>query len=236
LTDPFKFTTIAHTDRFLLGPYSASAITELVPRVQERVLDVGCGKGGVLEVLGGKGIGIEHNPAFAQEARKRNPNADVWEEDARTSLDRLPWHPNLTVCLGAAQAVGTPEEALAKFATLMQTGSLLLFGDGYWRQKPPSGYLAFLGADESEMGALDQIPETARAHGFELVTTRPSTEEEWDDYERSYHRSMLAWCEANPNDPDAAAFQERIIRWRAAYLQWGRDTLGFGIHLLRKSN
>lgn len=36
---------------------------------------------------------------------------------------------------------------------------------------------------------------------------------------------------APPNDPDAPAMKARIDAWRALYLRWGRDTLGFGTYL-----
>jgi len=52
LDERFKFTTIAHAERAFLGPYGSEAIERLLGKFEGFVVDVGCGKGAVLEVLG----------------------------------------------------------------------------------------------------------------------------------------------------------------------------------------
>lgn len=230
----FKFTTIAHTERLFLGPYGRETIERLLGGFEGSVVDVGCGKGAVLEALGQPGFGIEHNPAFAAEARLRNPQAEIWEADAKDVLDSLTLKPDLIVCLGASQAVGTPAEALARFAELVRPGGSVLFGDGYWRAKPAAEYLEFLGASESDIGDEAMVPNLASQFGLTVESRCLSTDEDWDAYECAYAYGMRAWCEANPDDPDCAAFRGRIDAWSEAYRRWGRSTLGFGIWLLRR--
>lgn len=206
----------------------------MVPRPAETILDIGCGKGAALKALGGHGIGIEHNPIFAEEAKRNNPEAQIWQEDAKACLDVIAAIPDLILCLGASQAIGTPAEALARFAKIAPAGGYILFGDGYWRQTPGSEYLTFLSAEESDMGTFTDCIRLGEEMGLEAKESRETTDAEWAAYEESYQQAVLDWCRANPDDPEASAFEARIKGWRDAYLRWGKDTLGFGIHLFRK--
>ncbi len=235
MEERFKFTTIAHAERAFLGPYGSEAIERLLGMFEGFVVDVGCGKGAVLEVIGQPGIGIEHNPAFAAEARSRNPQAEVWEADAGGALGRLTQAPDLVVCLGASQAVGTPGQALDRFAALVRPGGSVLFGDGYWRAKPAPAYLEFLGASESDIGDESLIPRLAEDAGLSVTSHFQSTVDDWDRYENAYAAGVRSWCEANPDDSDCEPFRLRIEAWHDAYRRWGRSTLGFGIWLLRRS-
>ena len=240
MVDKFKFTTIAHKARSFLGPYSSQTLDRLVPNFDGVALDVGCGKGAALSHFGGQGIGIEHNPAFCMEARKRNPLAQIWEEDVVSSLARVPRPIDLLICLGAAQAVGTSEEAVSAFTPLLNPGGLLLFGEGYWRQKPSPEYLEFLGGNEDDMPYLDQILVADRYAGLRLLSSLESSVEEWDEYETSYFQSVSAWCDRHAEDaadpdPDSQAFRARVTAWNDGYQRWGRETLGFSIQVLQKT-
>lgn len=234
MSDPFRFTQIAHADRAFLGPYDAAALGGLAPAGCQFILDIGCGKGAALEALGGKGVGIEHNSAFAADARERNPEAEIWVEDAKVCLERLPRSPDLILCLGASQAIGTPAEAVARLAELLAPGGCLIFGDGYWRRNPDAGYLEFFGCEERDMLFLEELTALGEPHGLEVEATYESIEADWAAYEDSYHASVMKWCEENPDDSDAEAFRTRITGWREAYLKWGHDTLGFAMVRCRK--
>lgn len=234
MTDPFKFTTIAFTGRDFLGPYDATAIRELAGACQGPVVDFGCGKGTVMEALGLSGVGIEENPHCAEEAVQRNPASQIWTRDAKESLQDIPPNPGMVVCLGASQAIGTPGEALAYFATLLPTGGHLLYGDGFWEKPPSQDYLDFLGAKESEMPYLENATYEAKSFGFLPLKTYVSTQADWDSFEDSYFANVIRWCDENPNDPDEEAFRARITKWRDGYLKWGRGTLGFAITLYER--
>lgn len=234
MSDPFRFTQIAHAGRAFLGPYDAAALRGLAPTSSQFILDIGCGKGAALEALGGRGVGIEHNPAFAAIARERNPEAEIWVEDAKVCLERLQRSPDLILCLGASQAIGTPAAAVARLAGLLAPGGHLIFGDGYWRRKPDAGYLEFLGCEEGDMMFLDELMALGDPHGLVVEATYESTETDWAAYEVSYHASVMKWCDENSDDPDAEAFRARITGWRDAYLKWGHDTLGFAMVRFRK--
>jgi len=76
--DQTRFSTIAHTDHLFLCPLSMDKAEELIDALDlaenDRILDVGCGKGELLvrivERCAVTAVGLEPNPAFAAIARR----------------------------------------------------------------------------------------------------------------------------------------------------------------------
>ena len=243
----WRFTTIAHEGRSILGPVSEATIDAMLSRLPPpppaRVLDVGCGKGALLvravERWGGTGLGIEPNPAFAAAARTLADSrlgagrVRVIESPfAREALagERFP----LVICTGALHAFGGWDAALLGIAPLLEPGGHALLGPGYWRQAPAPAYLASAGIAADEMEPLADLIERAEAAGWRRIAVHESTPAEWDDYEHAYAASARSWCEAHPHDADAPEFRVRIDRWADAYARWGRDTMGYALMLLQR--
>ncbi len=243
--DPYKFTTIAHSSHRYLGPLSAARAQALM-RVMaleqdDRVLDIGCGKGNFLVDLlastQARGIGVDINPAFiaaaAAAARERGVDdrielrAGALQEKV-ASTDRF----DAVVCMGASQAVGSLADAFAWTFRALNPGGVALFGDGYWKRRPDPGYLAHLGATEDEMADHAGNAAKARVAGFRVLSTATASDDEWDAYEGRYCAAVERHVDAHPEDPDADAMGARIRAWHDGYLRWGRDTLGFGFYLL----
>lgn len=250
---PYRFTTIAHASHSFLGPVSETSVERLLARVSARggsgaatrVLDVGAGKGEflvrALERLGGGGIGIEPNPAFAADARARIASrlppgcARVLEATlADAPLAREPF--TLGICTGSLHAFGDWRAALAGMRDLVAPGGLALMGPGYWQQPPHRDYLAALGGREDEQHSLLKTLSIAREAGWQVEACLESTTREWDEYERAYAANVLAWCDAHPDDADARPFLERIERWASAYEKWGRETMGYALVLARRAD
>ena len=61
-----------------------------------------------------------------------------------------------------------------------------------------------------------------------------ASDDDWDEYEWRYSRSVETFVAENPDDPDAEEMLRKIRTWRDVYLRWGRDTLGFGLYLLMR--
>jgi len=243
----WRFTTIAHAGRAILGPVSdasADAILSQIPAPgPARVLDVGCGKGALLvralERWGGTGVGIEPNPAFAAEARalaeqRLGPGRVriIESEYDHQAVDGETFP--LVICTGALHAFGDWPAALAAVVPLLAPGGHALLAPGYWRHPPAPEYLTSTGIAADELSSLQALLEcTATAH-WRCVAIHESTPAEWDDYEHTYAANVHTWCDANPADPDAAAHRARITRWSDAYERWGRDTMGYALLLLTR--
>lgn len=241
----WRFTSIAHAGRSLLGPVSDARVDQFLARVSSRrhtrVLDVGCGKGEwlvrALERLGGTGVGIEPNPAFATEARER---AAIRLGPDRVRIEECDYFRgilgserfSLVLCTGSLHAFGDWDAALDAVAKLVRPEGLALMGPGYWKMEPAHEYLELLGAEPGEMHSLEDTVARAEARGWRVAEVHESTPAEWDDYEHAYAANVRRWCDANPNDPDAPGFRVRIDRWADAHARWGRDTMGYALLLL----
>ena len=246
----FRYSTIAHAGRALLGPVSAESVESLLARVtlpaagtRPEVLDVGCGKGEILlramQRFGAAGVGVDPNEAFLAEARERARVLGIAED---LTLHACAWvdapapggDTDLAICTGSTHAFGDLDAALAGLHGLVREGGWSLIGTGYWGAKPAAEYLALIGPEEGEMPTLDGALAAAERTAWRIEAHHESTLEEWDDYEHAYAAAMRHWVTANAADPDAAAFGARITAWSDGYTRWGRDTLGFTTLLLRR--
>jgi len=216
------------------------ALLELGPGA--RVLDVGCGNAELLirlvERYGVEGTGIDPNADFIAEGRRRAA--------ARGVADRLRLHAvavadhdggadayDAALCIGATHAYGDFDRTLAALRGRVRPGGHVLIGDGYWKRTPDPGYLELLGAAPDEMTTHAGNVARAEALGFVLQYAAVAGEADWDHYEGLYRRAVERHVAEHPDDPETPAYRERIRRWHAGYLAWGRDTLGFGLYLLR---
>jgi SAM-dependent methyltransferase len=251
-SDPFAFTTIAHEGRELLGPVSGASVDAMLERLPTEVahagtpphvLDIGCGKGEMLARalarVGGRGLGLEPNPAFAAAARARLAR-DLPAERAVVLEARLQDVPlpeqafRLAICVGALHAFGDWRDALAGLRRLVPPGGVALLGPGYWKRPPDPAYLGTFGGREDEQHPLRETLALAEEAGWQVLACHESTPDEWDDYEGSYAAAVRAWCDSNPGDPAAAEHRARIARWADGYARWGRDTMGFALVLARR--
>ena len=153
-----NFSEIAFIGREIEGPYTGQAITDMIPKWVGSVLDVGCGKGAILKLLGRDGVGVDLSEASVAYAKAHVPGCEFFAGRAKEVIPNLSIRPDLIVNMGASQAIGTQSEALGYFANLLKPGKLLLFGDGIWDRQPSQAYLDFLGAKENDFGTYPEPP------------------------------------------------------------------------------
>ena len=240
-----RATTIAHADHRFLSPLSASKADWLIDLLdlpaEASVLDVGCGKAAFLRRVlerypTASGVGIDINAAFLSIAAAEGVSDGVARRltlQQRPAAEYLETCPRFDAvfCFGASHALGGFDGVAGAARRILNRASVLLLGEGFWRQPPSPEYLAVLGATIEEM--TDHAGNVARLRhaGFEVLTTAAASADEWDVYEGLYCRAQIRWADAHPGDPFAPEMLAKASRWHDAYLRWGRDTLGFGWYL-----
>jgi SAM-dependent methyltransferase len=245
--DRTRFSTIAHRDHVYCNPIGAEKIDRVLALLDlspvARVIDVGCGKGELLarvaERYGASGVGIDTNGEFLREARARVESRapgvaiDLREVDF-AKYDDAPGAFAAGFCIGATHACGGYRAALRALARLVRPGGHVVVGEGYWRQAPSAEYLKILDATFDELGDHAENAMLGFEEGLVPLYAAASSRDEWDHYEGLYARAIERHVAEHPDDPDASEMTKRIRKWRRAYLEHGRDTLGFGLYVFVK--
>ena len=211
----------------------------------QRVLDVGCGTGGLLirvvETRGVKGLGIDRDKdkiAVAQAAASRRLPAGAVEFRAQDAADLdsggTPY--DRALCLGSTHAFGLGqaayEHALLGLMQLVAPSGLILVGEPYWKQPPEPEYLSLLG---EPVGIYRDHVENillGERKGLVPLYAGVSSDDEWDDFEWAHWRRHEEDAAFGSNTAQAEGLEQRR-RWRDGYLRWGRSAMGFGFYVFR---
>ena len=245
--DRARFSRIAHGDLAWAAPIDQPMVDQAMIGIpvgpDDRVLDVGCGRGAFIVELaarsGCRAVGLDIDAGVIDAARSYagergvadRVRFDVCEADA-FDVDR-PF--DAGVCIGSSHACGGFARALDYLIERTTGSGRLLVGEGFWRKTPERAYLEHIGAGADEMGSHWENVETARAQGLSPLWTAVSSDAVWDHYEGLYRLAMARHLERNPDDPEHDAFGRRSEHWYEGYLKWGRETMGFALYLFGKS-
>ncbi|MCZ8520803.1 MULTISPECIES: SAM-dependent methyltransferase [Paenibacillus] len=249
--DRNKFSMIAHRHHAFYNPLDQTKLARMLERMGlfpgARVLDVGAGQGELaLRMIERFGVcvtalelsaeaaelGLSRAQGRAAEGALTYAIGDAGEEIARIPDGSL----DAALCVGSSHALGGRDAVFAKLFPLLRPGGTLLLGEGYWKQKPAPAYLEALGggAEESEITDHAGNVTAGEEAGLIPIWAAVTSEDEWDDYEWLYAKSIEDYALEQPDDPDLPAMLDKSRRWRNTYMTWGRDTLGFGLYLFRK--
>jgi cyclopropane fatty-acyl-phospholipid synthase-like methyltransferase len=240
-----SFSTIAHSNLEICSPapwpiYRELLSTRSLPERPE-ILDIGCGKGGILaksiRLLNGTGIGVElaeglgHFPTLEARQLQADGKLKFTFEDAGSFFEKTDSTFDLIICIGSSHAVGGPE-GFFRFARkhLRPQGQLLL-GELVWKAKPDPAFLAFLECAEEDQMYSAQLSKLAQQNGLAVQASMACTDEDFEAYEQTLRKNVIDWCNYNNDDPDAAKFAERSNSWWEAREKWARHSLGFEILL-----
>jgi hypothetical protein len=112
-----------------------------------------------------------------------------------------------------------------------RSGGNVLVGMTYWKRKPPGELVSLLGGREKDVLDHHGNVQAGVEAGLVPMHAVTASEDEWDEYEWKYSRSIERYVREQPEDPDGIAMLDRVRRWRDAYLKWGRESLGFAAYL-----
>ncbi len=246
--DMWKFFDITHREHTICNPSSMEKLEQLVSLVplapDARVLEIATGKGEFIirlaERYGMGGVGVDLSPYHLADARekhrKRAPDARLvfLEMDGAEYEPEKPESFNLAACIGASWIYGGHRGTLKALEAMAAPESWIVVGEPYWRHDPEGEYLEALGQEPGSFGTHSQNAQTGREFGLELVYTLASSQDDWDRYEGLQWYAAEVWAGGHLQDPDVEEVLRRVRQGKAAYLRWGRETLGWAIYVFKK--
>ena len=207
-----------------------------------RVLDLGSGSGEMLctwaRDYGISGIGIDMSQLFTGQAKRRAEELGVADRVTFIHGDAAGYVADekvgVAACLGATWIGGGVAGTIDLLTQSLRPGGIILIGEPYWRQLPPTEDVA----RECEASALSDflmLPELLASFGdldYDVVEMVLADQESWDRYEAAKWLTMRRWLEANPDDDFAKEVRARLTLEPPRYAAYTREYLGWGVFAL----
>lgn len=245
--DTWKFYAITHREHVICNPLSEAKLAHLIQLLrlppQAPVVDIACGKGEFLirlaEAYDVHGLGVDISPYFIAEAEARRQTRAPDAHITFTQMNGADFKPEaphrlaLASCIGASWIFGGHAQTLEALLGMVQPGGWVIVGEPYWRQTPADEYLEAIGCARDDFGTHASNVAAGERRGAALVYTLVSAQDDWDQYEGLQWFATAEYTRTHPDDPDLAAVTERVRQAQAAYLRWGRDTLGWAIYVFK---
>jgi len=246
--DKWKFFNITHREHILCNPMNLEKFEQLITLLRLKpgahVLEIAAGKGEFIIRLAERyqitGIGIDLSPYCIADTQKkyqaRVPDAQLrfLEMNGAEYVPETSESFDLVACIGASWIYGGHRGTLKALYKMAARESWIVVGEPYWRQEPEGEYLEAIGEARNTYGTHYENVEAGQEYGLEAVYTLVSSQDDWDRYEGLQWYAAEAWASDHPDDPDVEAVLKRVRESKAAYLRWGRDTLGWAIYVFKK--
>jgi len=245
-----RFYEIAEKDHQILNPFTSEKlmhlgeICHLKPRMRQ--LDLACGKGEMLcrwakhfEI---RGTGVDISQVFIPAARKRADELGVASQlefilgDAanfQAEADSI----DSVSCIGANWIGGGTRgtlELIKQKGLKLNSESLILMGEIFWREEPSDDSLAGMGVQRGEWAVgLEGILEIFDDAGAHLVEMVLATDTDWDRYQSKHWWAFERWMRENAADPE---FDELVFfaqKSRLDYFRYERSLCDWGVFVLR---
>lgn len=231
-----RFWSIVEQHHDIQNPSSPAKLDYLIDllhlQAHHSVLDIGCGKGWLLNRIatrtGAQGTGVEINPWFCQAAKDRarahsvSHQITIIEADAHTiSFDANTF--DAVWCIGATFALGGLESTVAFARRVAKPGAPIIIGDIFRLHDLPDSM-----ADYGFVPSLGQLIDIIRGdtEPYEMIV---STDEEWDRYETKKWQTAREWLMTHPDDPEYAELVDQVAKMRHDYLHRERHTIGWAM-------
>ncbi len=172
------------------------------------MLDLGSGSGEMLRTWardhGVIGIGIDMSRLFTEQAKLRAEELGVADhvkfihDDAAgyVSDEKV----DMTAWVGATWIAGGVAGTIELLAQSLRTGGIILIGEPYWRQLPPTEDVA-KGCLVGSISDFLQLPELLASFGhlgYDVVEMVLADQDSWDRYEAAKWLTMRRWLKPIP--------------------------------------
>jgi ubiquinone/menaquinone biosynthesis C-methylase UbiE len=241
IVDKYKYDSVVHLALHYCSPLNNEMVDEITDLMKltpgKHVIDIGCAKSEILIRMANrcqvKAFGIDPSPLFIEASHKqiadRVPAADITlYHTAPAGFTPDPDGYDAAMCINSSELYGSYEHALQEIARMTKPGGMVLMGDYYWRKKPDVELSEFL-VNQDYMSAI----ETGMKQGLTPLFASVCTQVDLDRYIWMQNYSAEQYVLEAANDPDVAPILARVRMMRSLYVEYGRETLGFGLFLFR---
>lgn len=241
----FNITESAHRIHNPITPEKLAALgAALRLETGVRVLDLGSGSGEMLCTWardhGVIGTGIDMSPLFTEHARIRAEELGVADQVKFIHGDAAGYVSDekvgVAACVGATWIAGGVVGTIELLAQSLHNGGIILIGEPYWRQLPPTEDVAkgCLVGSISDYLMLPELLASFGRLGCDVVEMVLADQDGWDRYEAAKWLTMRRWLEANPDDQLAQDVRARLASEPERYAAYTREYLGWGVFALMR--
>ncbi|HQG66011.1 MAG TPA: class I SAM-dependent methyltransferase, partial [Smithella sp.] len=207
-----------------------------------KVLDLGSGSGEMLctwaRDYGITGTGVDMSELFTGQAKRRAEELGVADrvkfihDDAAgfVSDEKV----DVAACVGATWIGGGFVGTIELLARSLRLGGIILIGEPFWRQLPPTEDVA-KGCLAHSMSDFLMLPELLASFGrlgYDVVEMVLANQDGWDRYEAAKWLTMRRWLEANPDDELAQEVRAQLTSEPVRYATYTREYVGWGVFAL----
>lgn len=241
----FNITESAHRIHNPFTPEKLATLgSALRLKAGTRILDLGSGSGEMLCTWARDfsiiGTGIDMSQLFSEQAKLRARELGVSDkvkfihDDAAgyVSEEKV----GVAACLGATWIGGGVAGTIDLLMKSLSPGGIILIGEPYWRQLPPSEEVArgCLAGSISEFLILPELLGSFGDLGYDVVEMVLADQDGWDRYEAAKWLTMRLWLEANPDDDFRKEVRAQLTSEPKRYAANTREYLGWGVFALMK--
>lgn len=207
-----------------------------------RVLDLGSGSGEMLctwaRDYGISGTGIDKSRLFTAQAKLRAEEFGVADRVAFIHGDAAGYVADekvgLAACVGATWIGGGVVGTIELLAKSLTPGGIILIGEPYWLQLPPTEDVAkgCLAGSVSDFLMLPGLLASFGNYGYDVVEMVLADQNGWDRYEAAKWLTMRRWLDAHPDDHLAKDVRAQLNSEPQRYAAYTREYLGWGVFAL----
>lgn len=207
-----------------------------------RVLDLGSGSGEMLctwaRDYGITGVGIDMSRLFSAQAKRRAEELGVADRVEFIHGDAAGYvaaeKAGVAACLGATWIGGGVAGTIELLAKSLLPGGIILIGEPYWRQLPPTEEIAgeCLAGSISDFLMLPELVGSFGELGYDVVEMVLADQEGWDRYEAAKWLTMRRWLAENPGDGFAKEVRALLTSEPRRHVAYTREYLGWGVFAL----
>ena len=207
-----------------------------------RVLDLGSGSGEMLCTWardhGVIGTGIDMSQLFTEQAKMRAKELGVADQVKFIHGDAAGYVTEVKIdvaaCIGATWIAGGAAGTIDLLMRSLSTGGIILIGEPYWRQLPPTDDVAkgCLANSISDFLILPELLASFGRLGYDVVEMVLADQNGWDRYEAAKWLTMRRWLESNPDDELAQDVRDKLTSEPERYATFTREYMGWGVFAL----